>query len=210
VPVPVTGLTSGVTAVSVGDLFSCALTAGGGVECWGSNNQGQLGNNSTTDSSIPVQVTGLTSGVTAVSAGGAFACALAMGGGVVCWGGGELGNGSTTSSPVPVQVTGLTSGVTAVSAGYYSVCALTAGGNVQCWGEDANKGQLGNNSTAGSTVPVQVTGLTSGVTAVSVGWSSACAVIAGGGIDCWGDNSGGQLGNNSMTSSLVPVRVASF
>jgi alpha-tubulin suppressor-like RCC1 family protein len=210
--VQVSGLT-GVTAVSVGGDSSCAVTAGGGVECWGDNTYGELGNNSTTNSSVPVRVSGLTSGVTAVSAGGGFACALTMSGGVECWGennAGELGNNSTTNSSVPVQVSGLT-GVTAVSAGsgYVSACAVTAGGGVECWGDNAY-GELGNNSTTNSSVPVQVSGLTSGVTAVSVGQASACAVTAGGGVECWGTN----IGNNSTTTqcsgspcSLTPVQV---
>jgi alpha-tubulin suppressor-like RCC1 family protein len=107
--VPVSNLTNGVTAVSVGYAFACAITAGGGVECWGWNAFGQLGNNSTTNSSVPVQVSGLTSGVTAVSAGNVSACALTTGGSVECWGDnryGELGNNSTTSSSVPVEVSG--------------------------------------------------------------------------------------------------------
>jgi alpha-tubulin suppressor-like RCC1 family protein len=205
VPVQVSGLTSGVTAVSVGLAFACALTASGGVECWGWNSDGQLGNNSTTNSSVPVQVSGLTSGVTAVSAGADFACALTTGGGIECWGYnayGQLGNNSTTNSSVPVQVSGLTSGVTAVS----EACALTAGGGVECWGFNSY-GQLGNGSTTNSSVPVQVSGLTSGATAVSSGGSFACALTAGGGVECWGFNSFGQLGNNSAGYSYVPVQV---
>src|ERR1700690_3942807 len=110
-------------------------------------------------------------GVTAVSVEGGSACAITAGGGVVCWGGnvdGQLGSNSTTNSSVPVQVVGLTSGVTAVSMGLLHACAVTAGGGVMCWGMN-NLGQLGDNSTTNRLVPVQVMGLTSGVTAVSVG-----------------------------------------
>jgi len=210
VPMQVSGLASGVTAVSAGYNFACAVTVGGGVECWGDNSYGQLGNESTTSSLVPMQVSELTSGVTAVSAGSLSACALASGGGVWCWGyngDGELGNNSTTNSPVPVQVSGLTSGVTAVSVGYNSVCAVTAGGGVECWGYN-HIGQLGNNSTTSSSVPVQVSGLASGVTAVSAGAVSACALASGGGVWCWGYNGDGELGNNSTTDSLVPVQVS--
>jgi alpha-tubulin suppressor-like RCC1 family protein len=108
-----------------------------------------------------------------------------------------------------VQVSGLTSGVIAVSAGGDSACAVTIGGGVECWGYNGY-GQLGNNSTTNSSVPVQVSGLTSGVTAVSAGNVSACALTTGGSVECWGDNRYGELGNNSTTSSSVPVEVSGF
>jgi alpha-tubulin suppressor-like RCC1 family protein len=209
VPVPIAGLTSGVIAVSVGTGSACALTSGGGVRCWGEDFLGELGSEldgSVTDHPAPVPVTGLTQGVTAISVGGNSACAVTSGGGVRCWGAnneGQLGNGSTVaSSSVPVQVTGLTSGVTAVSVGLSSACAVTAGGGVQCWG-DSQFGSLGNGSTASSSVPVQVTGLTSGVTAVSVGQSAACAVTEGGGVQCWG---AGWSGSNAIRSVPVPIQ----
>ena len=198
-------------SVSVGDTSACALTTTGSVECWGSPRK--LGSGST--SLVPVPVTGLTGGVTTVSVGGSLtwgydsACAITAAGGVECWGAngfGELGNDSSTNSLVPVPVTGLTSGVTAVSAGSLSACAITAAGGVECWGYDAD-GELGNNSTTNSLVPVPVTGLTSGVTSVSVGAFSSCAVTADGNVECWGYNGDGELGNNSTTSSSVPVPI---
>ena len=86
----------GPTSIVAGANYTCALV-NGGVRCWGFNQKGQLGNNSTTDSHVPVQVVGLESGVQAIAASNDFACAL-MNGGVRCWGAntyGQLGDNST-------------------------------------------------------------------------------------------------------------------
>jgi alpha-tubulin suppressor-like RCC1 family protein len=208
VPVDVVGLTSGVQAISAGSTHTCALTSTGGVKCWGSDMYGQLGNNSTLDTHVPVDVVGLTSGVQAVSASGGYTCALTAAGGVKCWGyngNGVLGNNGTAQSNVPVDVVGLTSGVQAVS-GYDHTCALTAAGGVKCWGYNWY-GQLGDNGTAESDVPVDVVGLTSGVQAVGAGNGYTCALTAAGGVKCWGYNGNGVLGNGTTTNSTVPVDV---
>jgi len=223
VPVQVvdsTGLTglSGVTAVAGGTNSGYALKADGTVWAWGQNSSGQLGNNSTTDSSVPVQVldstgsTGL-SGVTAIAAGTLSGYALKSDGTVWAWGqnsSGQLGNNLTTDSSVPVQVldstgsTGL-SGVTAIAGGAGSGYAVKADGSVWAWGSNSS-GQLGNNSIIDSHIPVQVSGLT-GVMAVAAGGWSGYALKSDGTAWAWGYNSNGQLGNNSITDSLVPVQV---
>ena len=124
--------------ITTGQLSTCGATSDGIAVCWGSNSSGQLGNNSTSDSSVPVLVS--TSGalagktVKAVSAGGRSACALATDSTIACWGSnvyGQLGNGTTTLSRVPVAVTktgtplaGKT--ITQISVGTTHACALTS------------------------------------------------------------------------------------
>ncbi len=209
VPVDVVGLSSGVTAIDVGEYHTCAIV-NGGAKCWGDNAFGQLGdNNAPTDSGVPVDVQGLNTGVTAISAGEYHTCAI-VNGGAKCWGFnllGQLGDGNTgTSSGAPVDVQGLSSGVTAISVGRSHTCAVVNGG-AKCWGNNGN-GELGNNNAGtDSAVPVDVQGLSSGVTAISAGDSHTCAIVNGG-AQCWGFNYSGQLGdNNAGTDSAVPVDV---
>jgi alpha-tubulin suppressor-like RCC1 family protein len=207
---PVFGLSTGVTAIGSGTnaLHVCAVV-NGAAKCWGSNASGQLGNGASAPSSVPQAVIGLNAGVTAVAMGDAHSCAI-VNGGEQCWGenyAGELGNGSTDSSSSPVPVTSLTSGVTAIAAGGGFSCAVVDGG-AQCWGYNMF-GQLGNDSTTESLTPQTVTGLGagSGVTAIATGAVNTCAIVNGG-VQCWGDNNTGQLGDGTTNSSAVPIAVS--
>lgn len=220
VPVAVVGIggigllgsvTSVVAASSRQDFFGtyCALLAEGGVDCWGYNGVGELGNGTTTNSSVPVAVlgvggSGLLGGVVNLVVNNRGFCGLLVGGGVDCWGlnsFGELGSGNGTGyrSSVPVAVvgtggSGLLSGVASlVSSLGYDTCAVLTGGGVDCWGEN-NYGQLGDGSYYPSSIPVAVPGiggsgsLTNVASMVSTATGS-CAVLTGGGVDCWGDTS---------------------
>ncbi|MDO8671307.1 MAG: chromosome condensation regulator RCC1 [Dehalococcoidia bacterium] len=215
-PVAVSGLAITVTAIAGGAFHNCVLTSEGGVKCWGYNNRGALGDGTTTSRPTPVDVSGLTSGVTAIAAGGDTisgggerACGLTSGGGLKCWGYnafGELGDGTTISSSIPVTVSGLTTGVTAIATGGYHSCALTASG-VKCWGNNGS-GQLGNGTTDDSLIPTDTIGLTSTVTALAAGGSHACALTSGGGVQCWGSDYFGQLGDGAtLTNRTSAVNV---
>ena len=208
----VNGAVLHVTQISAGGSHTCAVTTSGGAKCWGVNESGQLGNNSTTSSKVPVDVYGLTSGVASLAAGANYTCAVTASGGAKCWGWnvGQLGDNTFKNSSVPVDVYGLTSGVVSLATSNNSnshTCAVTTSGGAKCWGLNSS-GQLGNNGTSTSFVPVNVFGLDSGVTRITAGASFTCAVMSSGGAKCWGYNYFGQLGNNSTANSKVPVDVS--
>ena len=211
-PVSVSGLSSGVIAISTGFYHACALLSTGAVKCWGQNSQGQIGDNSKTNRLTPVDVSGLSSGVTAISAGYYHSCALLSTGAAKCWGynaSGQIGDATNvTNRLTPVDVSGLSSGVTAISTGGDQTCALLSTGAVKCWGYNG-QGQIGD-ATSGTnrTSPVDVSGLSSGVTAISAGYQHTCALLSTGAVKCWGNNGSGRLGDNSQTNRLTPVAVS--
>ena len=226
--VPVAVSTSGalagkkVIALAAGQNHSLALCADGTVAAWGYNNHGQLGNNTTTNSSVPVAVNtaGVLAGkiVVAVAAGKYHSLAVCADGTLAAWGfnnNGQLGNSGTADSSVPVAVNtaGVLAGrtVTALTAGDLHTLAVCADGTLAAWGNNGD-GQLGNNSTVNSSVPVAVS--TAGtplagntVTAVSAGAFHSMARCADGTLAAWGRNGFGQLGDGSNTQRIVPVAV---
>ena len=208
-PVAVKSLSSGVLALAAGSEHTCAVTAAGGVVCWGENSRGELGDDSTTDRHAPVDVKGLSSGVVALAAASRHTCARTAAGAVVCWGNngsGQLGDGSYVESHVPIAVKGLPSTVTAIAAGGGHTCAVTSAGALLCWGDNGS-GELGIDSMASSPLPAPVKGLSSGVVAVAAGSWRTCAVTTKGAAKCWGNDSHGGLGDDSTAQSLVPVDV---
>lgn len=208
-PVDVSGLSSGLTAVATGDSHTCALTSSGGIKCWGLNIAGALGDGTTIQRLTPVDVSGLSSGTTAITVGRIHTCALTNAGGVKCWGHNffnQLGDGTSTSSSTPVDVSNLSNGGTMITAGGDFTCALTTSGGIKCWGYNVY-GQLGDGTARPRLTPVDVTGLSSGITAIEAGGLHTCALTSGGGVKCWGDNSYGQIGDGSTTPRLTPVNV---
>ena len=210
VPIAVdhTGALAGKTviAATAGNDFSIALCSDGSLAAWGANSSGQLGDGTTTSSRVPVAVvrSGALAGkrVTSVKAGRSRTLALCGDGSLVA-----LGN-----TPTAVDASGVLAGknVVAIAAGWDHWLGLCSDGTVVAWGSN-EKGQLGNNSTSSSAVPVTVdtSGALAGKTviAITAGYSHSLALCADGTLVSWGFNDQGQLGNNSRIDSLVPVSV---
>ena len=206
---PATVALAGLTGLAAGFSNTCAVAAAGVVECWGANAAGQLGNDTTTISPLPLAISGGLS-FAKLAAGYSHVCGLTAAGTAYCWGAdasGELGNGTISdSSAAPVAVSG---GLTfaSLSAGYSHTCGVTAAGAAYCWGADES-GELGNGTVGqNSAVPVPVSG---GLTfaSISAGGVYSCGVTTAGAGYCWGGSAYGVLGDGSGNDSPVPVAVA--
>jgi len=204
-------------ALSTGanDVY-CATMSDGSTWCWGFDLFGNLGDGRSGASvdavPTPVLSTNLPAANPAKSiSAGAATCAVLTDGTIQCWGsgsGGLLGNGTTTAdSTAPVTAyNNPANPAKQVSVGALA-CALFQDGTIDCWGGYPNGsfGELGNGTatTGYSLTPVAVSTITPAnpATSVSAGNSMACAVMANGTVECWGDNTWGELGNGTFTGS---------
>ncbi len=188
-PLPVTGLESGVVSIVAGGDHSCAVLSSGAMRCWGGNGSGQLGNGNTTNSTVPVNVTGL-AGVTAVATGSYHTCAVASGI-LACWGANGFGQLGAPG--------GSTCGVPSVAGRSLEV--------VPAWarGEPGIRAALGSPECA--LAPVPVTGI-SNISSVSAGFGHTCAITNAGAAYCWGWNSYGQVGDGTTQLRTTPTLVA--
>jgi alpha-tubulin suppressor-like RCC1 family protein len=199
-PVVVLGLEASVELGS-GTSFSCALSDGIGVWCWGSLRSGydiepiHYGSNAG-------QVPGMNEGIVDLAIGGGVVCGVSSDKALLCMGSndsGQIGNGNSGTElddyvyvPETIDVGGA---VKQVSAGGSFTCALLESGVVKCWGRN-DRGQLGLGYTGDDLLtPHEVVGIEGEVVDLSAGGSHTCAVISDGSMMCWGDGAGGQLGN---------------
>jgi alpha-tubulin suppressor-like RCC1 family protein len=210
--------------LAAGGLHNCALNLSNVAYCWGFNDNGQLGDGTTT-TIFPDTASGALPWVRPVSGGIAFdsitagyrhTCALTAAGVAYCWGDnsyGQLGDGTTTERLAPVPVSG---GFTfaSLSAGFYHTCGVTTTGQAYCWGrntpnsvQESVGGQIGDGTTTDRSSPTLVTG---GLTfqSISAGEVSTCGVTTSGLAYCWGDNEYGQVGTGNTASVLAPTKVS--
>ncbi len=208
-PTIIAGL-SGVKQVATSEATGYALLSDGSVKSWGALGSGRAGEGSVSGNSATMrQVSGLTSGVSAIAGfGRAGGFALMSDGSVKAWGAGskgQMGDGlGTGTNATPVNVSGL-SGATQIVGSYQSGYALLTTGKVKAWGLN-DAGQLGDGTTSDRLAPVEVAGLTN-VVKIAASGHSAYALLSDGSVRGWGDNQYGQLGDGSTTSRLTPVSV---
>jgi len=196
-------------SITSGGDHTVALLSNGTVMTWGDNTYGQLGDDSTDDSDVPVAVDGITNAV-AVAAGGFHTVALLSDGTIKAWGRnncGQLGDNSNTDSDTPVTVTGITNAV-AIAAGGLHTLAVLDDGTVKAWGFDLY-GQLGDDfPEVDKKAPVSVDGITTAVD-VAAGKSHSIAVLSDNKLKAWGNNYDFQIGSGGFADNYpLPVSVS--
>lgn len=213
----VDGLESNVVAVSSGYSHHCAIV-GDAAKCWGENNRGQLGigfGSYGSTSPMALQVVGMESGVTAISASrySPFTCAIKLGV-VYCWGDDRYGQVKVPTdpnefSPNAYRVDSLTQGATEIATGEHHACAIV-GDSAMCWGEYSAALGIGEGVTERFVSPTKVInppGKTK-VSSITAGKNHTCALFDGQPY-CWGRRASGELGNGvGATDSFVPIAVA--
>ena len=219
---PLAGKT--IVQIAAGADHSLALDSDGALYAWGSNAYGQLGNGTTTNSSVPVAVkiagtplAGKT--IVQIAAGANHNMVLTSDGAVYTWGWnyhGQLGNNTKTNSNTIVAVQTISTPIAGkkivkIAAGQGHSLALTDDGMVYAWGRN-DTGQLGNNATTDAMLPVAVTVTgtpmsNKTIVEIASGARHSLAIDSSGKVYAWGHNGSGQLGNNSTVNALTPVAV---
>ena len=199
--------------ITTGEHHACAIIMDDhSIKCWGENQSGQIGDDSTDPRTSPVTVN-LAKDRTAqtISAGGEHTCALLDDRSIVCWGlndNGQLGDGTTTQRNTPTSVSmNSFHWPESLSLGHKHSCALLGNGTPLCWGANDHY-QLGDGSTTPRSIPASPNlGIDTTARAIVAGSQHTCAIIADDSLICWGDNTSGRLGDGTEEDSPTPVTV---
>jgi len=196
-----------VKSIGLGDYHTCAILNDDSIKCWGYNQSGQLGNNSTSNASTPQPVV-LGQAAKSVTLRLAHTCAILNDNSVKCWGWnghGQLGIGSTTNALTPQPVI-LGQTAKSIALGNIHTCAILNDDSIKCWGY-YGWGQLGTGNFSNTSTPQPVVNLGQTAKSVTLGYFHTCAILNDDSMKCWGSNYEGQLGNGSTLNSPTPQPV---
>ena len=202
-------------SVAVGGNHACAILQNGIVQCWGSNNRGQLGMGTAISSSTePRAISGRDRFVQIVVSAEGHSCGITSNQELKCWGNNQFGQVGEIAATRFVHVpTDIRPGVkySTVSVGDHHTCALTTEQLVECWGSNAN-GQVGDSSqpvnpTVSSNSWVELRPGSS-FKKVEMGDSRICAQNLDNLWLCWGSNLENALGDGTGIDRVAPSPVA--
>ena len=199
-------------SVVCGYLHTAAIKTDGTLWTWGYNGYGQLGENTITPRSSPVQT--ITGGFNwkQVSAGYVNTAAINTNGTLWNWGRnnyGQLGDNTIVRKSSPVQTVAFGTNWKQISAGYVNTAAIKNDGTLWTWGRN-NYGQLGDNTIVDKSSPVQTVVFGTNWKQVFSGREYTAAIKTDGTLWCWGKNINGQLGDSTIVSKSSPVQTIAF
>ena len=187
--------------------FTCGITTGSRLYCWGANYYGQLGLGYTEYNAHPwPELANSSVSFRQLAAGGGHACAVSTVNRAYCWG--EASLGQTGNGGIYYQPTAVTGGLAfrQVTAGLYHTCGTTTGDRGYCWGY-GYYGGIGDGTTTDRYAPRAIAGGLS-FNRVFAGLYHSCGVTTGRKAYCWGTNDNGQVGDGTLNRRLRPVAVA--
>lgn len=194
------------TAAAMSDYAAFVVGASGSVYSWGFEQQ-MLGRTTSVGIDWTPDRVEILPPALQLAASTKHVCAITLDGRLFCWGHGDegaLGVGNFQDMPLPTEVgipgPALPAQV-AVSAAHS--CVRTTSGHLYCWSRANTYGELGYEDVAGVFVPAAVLSVED-VVSVATGTGSTCALTANGAVQCWGDNSKGQLGLGQHDSQRHP------
>jgi alpha-tubulin suppressor-like RCC1 family protein len=207
---PIQTIAGGTNWKSVGSVFNHTpvIKTDGTLWLWGSNTWGQLGDNSQTSRSSPVQTVSVGTNWKQVAGGLYHTAAIKTDGTLWTWGlttWGQLGDNTNVHRSSPVQTVAGGTNWKQVTGGYLHTAAIKTDGTLWTWGRNTN-GQLGDDSITHRSSPIQTVSGGTNWKLVACGAYYTAAIKTDGTLWTWGNNNGGKLGDNTQTHRSSPVQ----
>ena len=216
--------------IAAGNYHTCALLDDDTVKCWGSNDNGELGQGHGSNVGDDVDEMGdnllavsLGTGRSArqIAAGRAHSCALLDDDTVKCWGinfEGQLGQGHSSNVGDDVDEMGdnllavsLGTGRSArqIAAGQYHTCALLDDDTVKCWGDNTGQEHTSNVGDDADEMGDNLLAISLGTgrsaRQIAAGEYHTCALLDDDTVKCWGINFEGRLGQGHSSNVVDDV-----